>query len=102
MDAPRDFFSRAFQAPSRKLRKRAYDVRTRTKRLHVRLDPAEIAALDYLAERWDATCSDVVRSMIVGAALSHLDRLDEELDAADPSFDALVDVPSIDDAFAGS
>jgi hypothetical protein len=40
--------------------------------------------------------------MIVGAALSHLDRLDEALDAADLSFDALVDVPTIDDALAGT
>jgi hypothetical protein len=36
--------------------------------------------------------------MIVGAALAQLDRLD---DAIEPSFDALVDVPSIDDVPAG-
>jgi hypothetical protein len=38
--------------------------------------------------------------MIVGAALSQLDGLDEALDAAEPSFDALVDLPSIDDVLA--
>jgi hypothetical protein len=43
--------------------------------------------------------SQIVRSLIVGATLGELERLDA-LDAA-PSFDALVDVPSIDDVLAG-
>ena len=73
-----------------------YDVHTRTARLHIRLDPAERDALDFLALKWDATRSDVVRGMIAGAALAECDRLDV-LDAAEPSFDALVDVPSIED-----
>jgi hypothetical protein len=79
---------------------RPYDVRTRTERLHVRLDPAEREALDFLASNWNATRSDVVRSMIVGAALAQLDRLDEALDAAQPSFDdVLPELPSFDDVF---
>jgi hypothetical protein len=73
-----------------------------SERLHVRLIPTEVVALDFLADKWDASRSQIVRSMIVGAALSHLDRLDEALDAADLSFDALVDVPTIDDALAGT
>jgi hypothetical protein len=36
--------------------------------------------------------------MIVGAALAQLERLD---DAIKPSFDPLVDVPSISDVLAG-
>jgi hypothetical protein len=70
-----------------------------TQRLHVRLTASEVAALDFLAFRWDTTRSGVVRGMIVGAALAQLDRLDA-LDAIEPSFDALVDVPSIDDVLA--
>ena len=69
-----------------------------TERIDVRCSPTEIAALNYLAIEWDATRSAVSRSMIVGAAMAQLDRLD---DAIEPSFDALVDVPSIDDVLAG-
>jgi hypothetical protein len=83
-------------AAAKKTRKSTYDVRTRTERLHVRLDPAEREALDFLADRWDATCSDVVRSMIVGAALAQLDRLDEALDAAEPSFDDVLPLPCLE------
>ena len=54
----------------------------------------------FLALKWGATRSDVVRSMIVGRALAQLDRLEDALDASEPSFDALVDVPSIDDVLA--
>jgi hypothetical protein len=43
-------------------------VRTRTERLHVRLDPAEREALDFLASRFESNRSEVVRSMIVGAS----------------------------------
>jgi len=56
-----------------------------------------LPALDFLALKWHATRSELVRSMIVGAALAQLDRLD---DAIDPNFDALVDVPRIDDVHA--
>jgi len=70
-----------------------------SERLHVRLTPTEIEALDLLVLRWDATRSQIVRSLIVGATLGELDRLDA-IDAAEPSFDALVDVPSIDDVLA--
>lgn len=70
-----------------------------THRLHVRLTASEIAALDYLAAECDTTRSGVVRGMIVGAALAQLDRLDEALDASEPNFDALIDVPSIEDVF---
>jgi hypothetical protein len=39
--------------------------------------------------------------MIVGAPLAHLDRLDDALAAAEPSFDdVLPDLPSIDDVLA--
>jgi hypothetical protein len=76
-------------------------VHTRTARLHIRLDPAERDALDFLALKWDATRSDVVRSMVIGAALAECDRLDA-LDAAEPSIDELPDLPSIDDVLAGS
>jgi len=41
-----------------------------------------------------------VRSLIVGATLGELDRLDA-IDAPEASFEALVDVPSIDDVLAG-
>jgi hypothetical protein len=101
VNPPNGRLARALHASSRKkLEKSTYDVRTRTERLHVRLDPAEREALDFLALRWDATRSDVVRSMIVGAALAQLDRLDEALDAAEPSFDdVLPELPSIDDVF---
>ena len=71
----------------------------RTERIDLRANATEIAALDYLAFKWGATRSAVIRSMIVGAALAQLDRLD---DAIEPSFDALVDVPSIDDVLAGT
>ena len=71
-----------------------------SERIYLRATPTEIEALDFLALKWGATRSDVVRSMIVGAALAQLDRLDDALDASEPSFDALVDVPSIDDVLA--
>jgi hypothetical protein len=70
----------------------------RTERIDLRANATEIAALDYLAFKWGATRSAVIRSMIVGAAMAQLDRLD---DAIEPSFDALVDVPSINDVLAG-
>jgi hypothetical protein len=38
--------------------------------------------------------------LVIGAALAEYDRLDA-LDAAEPSFDALVDIPSIDKVPAG-
>jgi hypothetical protein len=60
----------------------------------------EIAALDFLASSWGSTRSQIVRSMIVGATLSELVQL-EALDAIEPSFDALVDMTSIDDVLAG-
>jgi hypothetical protein len=60
----------------------------------VRLTPTEIEALDLLVLKWGATRSQIVRGMIVGAAMAQLDRLDEALDA-EPSVDALVDVPSV-------
>jgi hypothetical protein len=83
-------------APSRKeLRERAYDVRTRTERLHVRLDPAERDALDFLASRWASNRSEIVRSMIVGAALAECDRLDA-LDAVEPSFDDVLPFPGLE------
>jgi hypothetical protein len=70
-----------------------------TERIYVRARPSEVAALDYLALKWSSNRSTVVRSLIVGATLSELDQLDA-LEAAEPSFDALVDVPSIDDVLA--
>ena len=77
-------------------------MRTRTERLHVRVDPAERDALDSLAAEWNVARSDLVRSMIVDATMAQLDRLDEAIDAIEPSFDALLaDVPSIDNALAG-
>ena len=77
-------------------------VRTkRSERIDLRANAAEIAALDYLAFKWSTSHCDVIQSFIVGAALSELDRLDA-LDAIEPSFDALVDVPSIDDVLAGT
>jgi hypothetical protein len=49
------------RAAAKKREKRAYDVRTNrephSERLHVRLTPTEVVALDYLAERWDASRS---------------------------------------------
>jgi len=70
----------------------------RTERVDLRCTPSDVAALDFLALTWDATRSGVIRAMVVFAALAQLDRLDE---AIEPSFDPLVDVPSIDDALAG-
>lgn len=83
------------RAVAKKLRKRAYDVRTRTERLHVRLDPAERDALDFLASRWASNRSEIVRSMIVGAALAECDRLDA-LDAVEPSFDDVLPFPGLE------
>jgi hypothetical protein len=71
-----------------------------SERIYLRATPTERDALDLLVLRWGATRSQIVRSLIVGATLGELDRLDA-LDAAEPSFDALVDVPSIDDVLAG-
>jgi hypothetical protein len=69
-------------------------------RLHVCLTVTERDALDLLVQRWGATRSQIVRSMIIGATLSELDQL-EALDAIEPSFDdVLADVPSIDDVLA--
>ena len=53
-----------------------------------------IEALDLLVLIWGATRSQIVRSLIVGATLGELDRLDA-IDAAELSFEALVDVPSL-------
>jgi hypothetical protein len=103
MDPPRAFPLAALVVSPRKKRQNGpYDVHTRTARLHIRLDPAERDALDFLALKWDATRSDVVRSMIVGAALAQLDGLDA-LDTSEQRFDALVDLPSVDvdDVLAG-
>lgn len=80
----------AFHAPSR-----AYDVRTRTERLHVGLDPAERDALDFLASRWASNRSEIARSMTVGAALAECDRLDA-LDAVEPSIDDVLPFPGLE------
>jgi hypothetical protein len=106
MAPPRVFLSTALRTtPRRKRQKRAYDVHTNrephSKRLDVRLTPTERESLDLLVQRWDATSSQIVRSLIIGATLGELDRLDA-IEAAEPSFDALVEVPSIDDVLAGS
>jgi hypothetical protein len=70
--------------------------------LHVRLTATERDALDLLVQRFDATRSQIVRSMIIGATLSELDQLDA-LDDVEPSFnDVLVDLPTIDDVLTGS
>ena len=53
-----------------------------------------------MAIEWDATRSAVIRSMIVGAAIAQLDGTDA-LDSIEPSFDALIDVPSDVDVVAG-
>jgi hypothetical protein len=71
-----------------------------SERLHVRLTATERDSLGLLVLRWGATRSQIIRSLVIGAALAECDRLDA-LDAAEPSFDALVDVPSIDDVLAG-
>ena len=70
-----------------------------SERLHVRLTATERESLDLLVLRWGATRLQIVRSLIVGATLGELDRFDA-LDAIEPSFDRLVDVPSIDDLLA--
>ena len=93
MASPGRLLSTALHAPSRKNReKRAYDVHTRTRRLHIRLDPAERDALDFLASRWASNRSEIVRSMIVGAALAECDRLD----ALDTSFDDVLAFPGLE------
>jgi len=66
--------------------------------LHVRLTATERESLDLLVSRWDASKSQIVRSLIVGATLSELDGLDA-LDAAEAGFD-LIGAP-IDDVLAG-
>jgi predicted transcriptional regulator len=68
----------------------------RFRRLAIRISRDEIAALDYLAEKWDASRSQVVRSMIVGAALAQLDRLDDAWDAVEPSFDDVLPFPGLE------
>ena len=68
---------------------------TRTRRLHIRLHPAESDALDFLASRWASNRSEIVRSMIVGAALAECDRLDA-LDAVEPSFDDVLAFPGLE------
>jgi hypothetical protein len=103
---PRVLFARALRTISQKNANfRPYDVRTKrephSERIYLRATPPEIAALDHLVAEWNASRSQIIRSMIVGAALAQLDRLDEALVAIEPSFDALVDLPSIDDALAG-
>jgi hypothetical protein len=71
--------------------------------LHVRLTATERESLDLLVLRWGATRSQIVRSLIVAATLGELDRLDaiDAIDTIEPSFDALVDVPSIENVLAG-
>ena len=103
MAPPSRLVARALLAISRKTPElSAYAVCTkRSERIDLRANAAEIAALDYLAFKWSTSHCDVIRSLVVGAALSELDRLDA-LDAIEPSFDALVDVPSIDDVLAGT
>ena len=49
-------------------------VRTRDQRFEIRLNDDESVALDFLAQRWAANRSHVVRSLIVGATLGELDR----------------------------
>jgi hypothetical protein len=71
---------------------------THSERIYLRATPTEIEALDLLVLRWGATRSQIVRSLIVGATLGELDRLDA-LDAAEAGFD-LIDAP-MDDVFAG-
>lgn len=68
-----------------------------SERLHVRLTATERDALELLVERWGATRSQIIRSLVIGATLGELDRRDA-LEAAEPSFDPLAD---FDDAFAG-
>jgi len=63
-----------------------------SERIYLRATPTERDALDLLVLRWGATRSQIVRSLIVGATLGELDKLDA-LDAIEPSFDALVDAP---------
>jgi hypothetical protein len=62
-------------------------------RLDVRLTCTERDALDFLASEWNATRSQINRSMIVGAALAQLDRLD---DAIEPSFDDVLPFPGLE------
>jgi hypothetical protein len=71
-----------------------------SERLYVRLTATERDALDLLVQRWGGTRSQIVRSLIIGATLSELDHL-EALDAIEPSFEPLVDMPSIDEVLAG-
>lgn len=101
MDPPRGLLSSALLAtPRKRLELSAYAVCTnaerRTERIDLRANAAEIAALDYLASEWDTTRSDVIRSMIVGAALAQLDRLDEAIDAIEPSFDDVLPFPGLE------
>jgi hypothetical protein len=68
-----------------------------SERIYLRATPTERDALDLLVLRWGGNRSQVVRSLIVGATLGELDRLDA-LDAAEPNVDR-IDIPSIDDDF---
>jgi hypothetical protein len=76
------------------------DPERHSERVYLRATPPEIAVLDFLVAESSATRSSVIRSVIVGAALAQLGRLDEALDTAERSLDALVDVPCIDDVLA--
>lgn len=58
----------------------------------MRLTATECESLDLLVLRWDATRSQIIRSLIVGATLGELDRLDA-LDAIEPSIDDVLAVP---------
>jgi hypothetical protein len=72
-----------------------------SERLHVRLTATEASALDLLVLKWDSNRSQIIRSLIIGAALTELGRADA-LDSIEPSFDdVLADVPTLDDALAG-
>lgn len=73
--------------------------------------PTEIAALDYLVAEWNASRSQIIRSMIVGAAMTQLDDPDalesgDQIRSPLPSLDdvlldlPLPELPSIDDVLA--
>jgi hypothetical protein len=91
---------RMHATPRRKLEKSTYDVRTNpephSERIYLRATPTEVEALELLVQRWGATRSQIIRSLVIGATLGELDQLDL-LDSIEASFDPLVD---LDDVFA--
>ena len=86
-------------AAAEKLELSAYDVRTtaerHSERVRLRLTATERDSLDLLVERWGGNRSQIVRSLIVGATLAELDRLDA-LDAVEPSFDDVLPFPGLE------